>query len=268
MQLFIQKLGSGHPLIILHGLYGCGDNWRTIGKALEGIGEVILVDQRNHGASPHSDEMNYKVLASDLKELMDRLEIKKAAIIGHSMGGKAAMWFATENPGRVSRLIIADISPRSYLNDSGPSNHIEQHDEILEALAGIDLLNMPSIGAVDKQLEKTLPGKRLRQFLLKNLQKNALGHFEWKINIPSISKNLGHLADGLDLDLLNGTTYKNFPILFIKGEKSPYILEPDIDLIRKLFPLAQIVTIKNAGHWLHAEEPEVFINTVKRFLIT
>jgi esterase len=268
MQLSIQKFGSGHPIIILHGLYGCGDNWRTIGKALSGIGEVILVDQRNHGASPHSDEMNYKVLALDLKELMDSLEIRKAVIIGHSMGGKAAMWFATENSGRVSRLIIADISPRSYLKDSGPSNHQEQHDEILEALAGIDLLNMASIGAVDKLLEMALPGKRLRQFLLKNLQKNAQGQFEWKINIPSIRKNLGYLADGLDLDKLNGTEFKNFPILFIKGEKSPYILEPDIDLIRRLFPLAQITTIKNAGHWLHAEEPEVFINSVKKFLLT
>jgi esterase len=268
MQLHIQKYGSGHPLIVLHGLYGCGENWRNIGKALSGIGEVILVDQRNHGSSPHSDEMNYKVLASDLKELMDSLEIRQATIIGHSMGGKAAMWFATENPGRVSRLIIADISPRSYKNDSGPSNHIEQHNEILEALAGINLMSMSSIGEIDRQLEKAIPGKRLRQFLLKNLQKDAMGKFQWKINISSISKNLSHLADGLDLSVLNGMSFKLFPILFIKGEKSPYILDPDIDLIRRLFPLAQLVTIKNAGHWLHAEEPEVFISAVKRFLIT
>jgi esterase len=267
MQLHYQKMGSGHPLIILHGLYGSGDNWITIAKALAGMCEVILVDQRNHGLSPHSDLLNYQVLAADLQELMDNLGIKIASILGHSMGGKAAMWFATSNPGRISRLIIADISPRSYLSDSAPSNHMEQHDEILSALKGIDLTPLNSIGEVDRQLETSLPAKRLRQFLLKNLRKNPNGRFEWKINIDAISRNLSNLADGLDLKSLKGMEFRQFPILFIKGEKSSYILEPDIDLIRLLFPLAQIVTIKNAGHWLHAEEPDLFIKIVRNFLI-
>lgn len=267
MKLSYQKFGSGHPLIILHGLYGSGDNWLTIGKALAGINEIILVDQRNHGNSPRSDTMNYQVLASDLKELMDGLGIKQAAILGHSMGGKASMWFATENPGRVSRLIIADISPRSYLHDDGPSNHMEQHDEILEALKNVNLDSCKSIGEVDHQLESGIPAKRLRQFLLKNLQKSETGLYSWKINIHSISRNLQNLANGLDLKSLAGQSFRQFPVLFIKGEKSPYILEPDIELIRQLFPLAQIITIKNTGHWLHAEEPEMFINIVKRFII-
>ncbi len=267
MKLNYQKLGTGHPLIILHGLYGSGDNWLTIGKALSGISEIILVDQRNHGASPHSDQMDYKELASDLKELMDSLGIKNASILGHSMGGKAAMWFATENPGRVSRLIVADISPRSYLLDAGPSNHMEEHNEILQALGKVDLVMVKSIGDVDRQLELNIPSKRLRQFLLKNLHKNKDGIYQWKINIPSISRNLENLGNGLDLKSLEGKSFSQFPVLFLKGEKSPYIIEPDIQLIRQLFPQAQIVTIKNAGHWLHAEEPDLFISIVKKFII-
>lgn len=268
MQLFYQKLGSGHPLIILHGLYGSGENWLTVGKALAGMSEVILVDQRNHGSSPHSDTMNYQSLAADLKELMDTLGIKQAAILGHSMGGKAAMWFATQYPGRVSRLIIADISPRSYRNDTGSSNHIEEHDEILDAMKKADLLACTSIGDVDRQLEDSIPAKRLRQFLLKNLRKTTDGHFEWKINIPALSQNLSFLTEGLDLLTLNGQSFNQYPVLFIKGEQSPYILEPDILLIRQLFPQALMVTIKNTGHWLHAEEPEMFISIVRKFLIS
>jgi len=268
MELFYQSLGSGHPLIVLHGLYGSGSNWLTIGKSLSGISEVILVDQRNHGNSPHSEVMNYQSLASDLGELMDRMEIKQAAILGHSMGGKAAMWFATSNPGRVTKLIVADISPRSYGNDTGPSNHSDQHSEILDTLKNVDLTNAASIGQIDQQLQYGIPSKRLRQFLLKNLRKTPAGLFEWKINIRAISKNLHSLTDGLDLESLKGKEFRQFPALFIKGEKSSYIQEPDTQLIRTLFPLAQIVTIKNTGHWLHAEEPELFTSIVRKFLIS
>jgi pimeloyl-ACP methyl ester carboxylesterase len=267
MKLVFHEMGSGHPLIILHGLYGSGENWLTIGKALAGISSVILVDQRNHGSSPHSDVMNYAVLASDIKELMDTCGIRQAAILGHSMGGKAAMWFATQNPGRVSRLIIADISPRSYLHDSGPSAHLEQHGEILNALESVELDRCSTIGEVDRNLEIQLPDKRLRQFMLKNLRKNGNGNFEWKLNIGAISRNLDQLAGGLDLEALEGQIFRQFPVLFIRGEKSPYILEPDLELIRRLFPLAQVATIKNAGHWLHAEDPETFIGLVRKFLI-
>ncbi len=268
MELYFQKLGSGFPLIILHGLYGSGENWLTIGRALAGAGEIFLVDQRNHGASPHTEVMNYKVLASDLKEFMDQQGIRQAAILGHSMGGKAAMWFATENHGRVSKLIIADISPRSYLKDVGPSNHMEEHGEILDALKRVDLSAITSIGEVDRQIENDIPSKRLRQFLLKNLRKTESGTYEWKINVDSILANIPNLASGLDLEALKGQTFRQFPVLFIKGEKSPYIREPDLELIRQMFPLAQIVTIKNTGHWLHAEEPEMFTNMVRKFLIS
>lgn len=268
MELYFQKLGSGFPLIILHGLYGSGENWLTIARTLAGAGEIFMVDQRNHGSSPHSEAMNYKVLASDLKEFMDNQDIRQAVILGHSMGGKAAMWFATENPGRVSKLIIADISPRSYLNDIGPSNHMEEHREILDALKRVDLSQIDSIGEVDRQIENDIPSKRLRQFLLKNLNKTQTGTYEWKINVDSILENIPNLANGLNLEALNGQTFRQFPVLFIRGEKSPYIREPDIEVIRQLFPLAQIVTIKNAGHWLHAEEPLMFTNIVRKFLIS
>lgn len=267
MQLNFQQFGSGHPLIILHGLYGSGDNWLTIGKSLSGVSQVFLMDQRNHGTSPHSDTMDYPSLSADLKEFMDHTGIRQAALLGHSMGGKAAMWFAAENPGRVSRLIVADISPRSYLNDTGSSNHSGQHDEILLALRSMDLKALTTIGEVDHDLEKYLPDKRLRQFLLKNLRKTESGHLEWKINLTAISRNISSLADGLDNFVNQGMSLSQFPVLFIRGEKSSYILEPDLVLIRRLFPLARIMTIKNAGHWLHAEEPELFTGIVRKFLI-
>jgi esterase len=267
MELNYRKLGAGHPLIILHGLYGSGDNWLTIAHALAGICEVILVDQRNHGSSPHSEVLNYKVLAEDLGNLMDDLGLQKATILGHSMGGKAALWFATTNPGRVSSLIIADIGPRSYLNDTGPSNHMNEHKEILAALAAADVSTANTIGEVDQRLETSLPGKRLRQFLLKNLRKTVSGSYEWKINLEAIGNNLNSLAGGLDPDSTIGKSFTNFPVIFIRGEKSPYILEPDVMLIMQLFPTAQIVTIKNAGHWLHAEQPEIFTGIVRRFIL-
>jgi esterase len=267
MELSFQKLGAGHPLIILHGLYGSGDNWLTIGRKLSSMFEVILPDQRNHGSSPWSDQMDYAALAGDLHEMMDRLGIGRAAILGHSMGGKAAMWFATENPGRVSHLVVADIGPRSYLADTGPSNHMDEHASIISALGSVDLAAASSLGEVDHALEPGIPSRRLRQFLLKNLQKNGQGHYAWKINLASIRNNLTNLADGLDLQALHGKSFTQFPVLFIKGEKSPYILSPDIELIHGLFPMARLVTIRNTGHWLHAEEPEIFTGLVKKFIV-
>ncbi len=269
MRLNFQKLGAGHPLVILHGLYGSGENWLTIGKGLAGISAVYLPDQRNHGASPWSGQMDYPSMAADLREFLDDQGISQAILLGHSMGGKTAMRFAAENQGRVSRLIIADISPRSYLDDNNLSAHNEQHQSIIGALSRVDLPAAFSIGDVDRQLESVIKNKRLRMFLLKNLHKNEKGLYEWKINLTSIRDNLIVLAGGIGDEAFMSQTFRSFPVLFIRGENSNYINinGDDPNLIRRIFPLAQITTIKNTGHWLHAEQPELFTRIVKQFIL-
>ncbi|MFO7616722.1 MAG: alpha/beta fold hydrolase [Bacteroidales bacterium] len=267
MKLHHTRLGSGHPLLILHGLYGSGENWLTIARALAGLTEVFLPDLRNHGASPHAEQMDYASMAADVLELMDDLDIPKAVLLGHSMGGKTAMRFALENPGRVSRLIIADISPRNYLGGQQDDLHLKQHQLILSALEKVDPGLAGSIGDLDRMLSEGIPNRRLRQFLLKNLSKSDAGLYEWKLNRQAIRQNLATLAGSIGDDLISGPPQKSFPVLFIRGEQSPYITEADYGIIRKLFPLAQINTIKEAGHWLHAEQPDLFIGMVRKFLL-
>lgn len=267
MKLFVRRLGKGYPLIILHGLYGSGDNWLTVAKSLSAICEVFLVDQRNHGRSPHSDQHNYQVLAGDLLELMDDLELSRAVILGHSMGGKAAMWFAAEHPSRISRLIIADISPASYA-DTINHSHSAYHRRVMESMLAVDFSRVRGLGDIDRQLETGLPDKPLRQFLLKNIEKDPGSGYFWRLNLPVLLRNLDNLSAGLEQFLDSGRKYNQFPVLFIRGENSGYIREPDVMMIHQLYPDAQIVTIGNAGHWLHAEQPEAFISIIRKQLLS
>jgi pimeloyl-ACP methyl ester carboxylesterase len=267
MKLKFQRLGHGFPLIILHGLYGSGDNWLTIARSLAGMCEIFLPDQRNHGGSPHSEEHNYQVLAQDLLEMMNDLELSKAVILGHSMGGKAAMWFAAENPSRVSRLIIADISPRGYPDDHSESSHSSMHVKLIESMMSVDFTQVAGLGDIDRQLEVRLHDKQLRQFLLKNIEKEPGGQFHWRLNLPVLMKNLDRLTSGLEVFLTEGRIFDQYPVLFIRGEKSHYIGDEDLLMIRKLYPQAEIVTISNAGHWLHSEQPEAVIAAIKKALI-
>lgn len=267
MKLNYRKLGSGHPLIILHGLYGSGDNWLTIGKSLSGICEVYLVDQRNHGDSPHGENHNYDVMTSDLREFLDDHNISSAIIMGHSMGGKVAMKFAMEFPGLVSKLIIVDVSPASYL-DGETRAHLKLHTKIINAMTGLDTGFIKGLSDADKILSRDLPDERLRKFLMKNLGKNDNGNYYWKINLPVLKKNLENISDGLDETQMRESEIRNFPVLFIAGEDSDYVREDDKTLIKDIFPLANIVSLKNAGHWLHAEHPEMFTKIVRRFIIS
>lgn len=264
---YFQKTGQGQPLFILHGLYGSGDNWLTIAKELASYCEVYLVDQRNHGRSFHSEIHDYPSMAGDLKRLMDHLKIEKAAILGHSMGGKTAMRFGAENQDRVTRLIIADISPRTYSDHPSDIRQARFHETILRSLSSIDLQNVTSLGGVDAILKETIPDKQLRQFLLKNLDRNRDTGFRWKLNLEVLLKSITNLNAGMESYVQTGISFTQFPTLFIRGEQSDYIREPDLTLIHQLYPLAQVTTIKNAGHWLHAQQPALFISVVKRFLL-
>jgi len=253
MILHFKKFGAkeGEPLVILHGLFGMLDNWFTFGKKFAEKFTVYLVDQRNHGQSPHSDEWNYKVMSDDLLEFFDEQKIEKANIIGHSMGGKTAMYFAGEHAERVMKLIVVDIAPRVY-----PTNH----DDIVTALLSVDIENLKSRHEADEQLSRFIPDFSTKQFLLKNLSRkeNDSTKFEWKFNLQVIAENIQEVGE----EIKYGTI---IPTLFIRAEKSYYISDTDETAIKKLYPNSEIISI-DSGHWVHAEKPEEFYTILMKFL--
>lgn len=252
MKLHYRRVGTGSPIIILHGLFGSGDNWQNIAKSLSENHEVILVDQRNHGNSPHSKAFNYDLLADDLNELMLDLNIGKSTIIGHSMGGKTAMNFAVKNPDKVEKMIIVDIGPKHY-----PPHH----DEIFEGFQSVNLTNLQSRKEADDQLASKIPELGVRMFILKNLSRNKDNSFEWKVNLSSLELNIEEVGRALKTDaIFNGST------LFIGGSNSNYIGEKDLPLIKKHFPNAEVKMIHGAGHWVHAEQPAALLSEVTSFM--
>lgn len=244
---------SGQPVIILHGLLGMLDNWQTQCKRLaENHFKVYAVDQRNHGKSPHSDTFNYEVLAEDVKNFMREHQIESAHVLGHSMGGKTAMQYALSFPDLVEKLIVVDVAPRKYAS---------AHDEILDAMCSLKLKEFSSRQQADDAIAKRIPEFGLRQFILKNLVRTESGEFKWKVNLVIIKKHYPDIADDITA---HGTFEK--PTLFVKGSKSKYIIPDDEPRIHKLFPHAKIITIQETGHWVHADKPEEFGDTVLKFL--
>ncbi|MEY8847913.1 alpha/beta fold hydrolase [Psychroserpens sp. XS_ASV72] len=246
-------LGEGKPFIILHGFLGMSDNWKTLGTRFSEVGfQVHLLDQRNHGRSFHDDEFNYEVLAEDLKKYCDEYELKDCVLLGHSMGGKAAMLFATLYPEYVSKLIVADISPRFY-----PVHH----DTILNGLSALDFSKIESRGEADDVLSQYVPQTGVRLFLLKNLYWVEKGQLGLRINLEVLKDNVTEVGEALPM-------HARFekPVLFLRGDKSEYVMPNDEPLIKQHFPLAEIITIANAGHWLHAENPTDFYDAVTKFV--
>lgn len=269
MDLFFRQMGEGEPLIILHGLYGSSDNWMNIGKAFSESHSVYLVDQRNHGHSPHSDKHNYYVMRDDLLEFMENQGIKKANIIGHSMGGKTALFFAVAYPEMIQRLIVVDIAPTPYQMLTNSNPHALNHLNIINALYNLDIGHINTLKEADSHLAEVIPYQRVRQFLLKNLKRDKKGTFRWLLNLKTIRNELPSILDGLDPDKYqNNTENFTFPVLFIKGEQSEYIQQKDKESILKIFPHAGIQTIEGAGHWVHAEKRGKFLEMVSKFLST
>lgn len=253
MKLHSKINGKGQPLIILHGFLGMGDNWKTLANsyAKEGF-EVHLVDQRNHGRSPHDEAFSYDLLAEDLKEYIDDKNIESAAIIGHSMGGKTAMRFATLHPKQVNKLIIVDIAPKYYA---------PHHQQILEGLTKISEAKLTSRTDADELLADYISEKPIRQFLLKNLYWKTQEELNLRPNLQALKENIEEVGKGLP----QNATYSG-ETLFIKGGNSNYIQESDKTDISAHFKNFEIQVIKNAGHWVHAEKKSEFFEVSFEFL--
>lgn len=252
MKLFYRKLGAGKPLIILHGLFGMSDNWQTLGKRFAEQFEVNLVDLRNHGKSPHSVDFNYKSMASDILELMDDNGLNSASIIGHSMGGKVAMTVALDKPDRVEKFIAVDISPKEYP---------VVFKTIVEVLESIDLDKYTTKREVEAELKRYIEDDAVVQLYQKNLYYLEKEKLAWKFNLSSISKNLKHIH-GANVS----TVIFNKPALFLRGAKSLYVKSSDLISIKDNFPLAQMKVVSNAGHWVHADNPDEFFEYASDFL--
>jgi len=266
MKLAHRELGEGPSLIILHGLYGSSDNWLSIARKLENHYHVFLVDQRNHGQSPHHPVHDFTALCDDLDEFIQDQRIDKAILLGHSMGGKTAMFYAVCHPEKVNALIVVDISPRTYQVREGSGTSFQMHKKMMEAMLNLDLKTFSSREEVMKALKPTIPSKRTRQFLLKNLARYNNNGFKWKINLPVLYKQLPNILKGLDsYSVLKDRQITSIPVLFIRGENSEYITEEDILIIQKHFPYAEVVTSPGTGHWLHAEQPDFFVTKILDF---
>ncbi|TAF67782.1 MAG: alpha/beta fold hydrolase [Cytophagales bacterium] len=255
--LFFRVQGEGKPLIILHGLFGTADNWQTIAKVLSQQFTVYTIDQRNHGRSFRSPIWHYEAMAEDLQLFIEKHQIENPHLIGHSMGGKTLMCYTAQYAKTpFDKLIIVDIAPRYY-----PIHH----QTILAGLNAIPLSQIQSRQEADQILTQYIKEGDTRQFLLKNLYRDEQNQFQWRMNLPVIAQNIEKVGEALPEKYHALATER--PTLFIRGEKSDYIQEKDFTLIQQAYPNVQIVTIENAGHWVHAEQPQTFIQTVLSFLL-
>ena len=263
MELFYRKEGTGSPLVVVHGLYGSSDNWVNIGKRLAEKHTVYMVDQRNHGRSPFSDSHTFNDMRDDLVEFFEKHNIEKATLLGHSMGGKAAMWFATDYPEKVEKLVIADIAPKDYLLLKEDSQFY-LHQNILLAMMEIDFSKIKSRNDVDDFMAQKIDDVNIRQFLMKNVAKDKLNHqYKWRVNAGVLYDHLDEIVSGVNKNWLDDRIpISSYPVIFIRGMKSKYILPEDEPMIKEIYPDSRIIDIPDAGHWLHAEQPELFMKAV------
>lgn len=252
MRLAVECLGDGPPLIILHGLFGSGENWRSTARWLAGRYRVFTLDLRNHGRSPHHELMDYPLMAEDLREFMEEHSLASASLVGHSMGGKVAMGFTLAWPEMVEQLVVVDIAPKP---------HEARHDDILRALVALEPERFKERGELDQALQLAIPDQAMRLFLLKNLIRTRQGSFAWRINLESIVRNYGAISGWPA-----SSASCNRETLFVKGELSDYLGDDDNGLIRSYFPRSRLVTIPGAGHWPHVEAAAMFREALQGFL--
>ena len=251
-KLNFKTFGSGDPIIILHGLFGMLDNWQTIAKKLAEDYMVYLVDLRDHGKSEHTGDFNYPLLAQDIAEFLEAEWIHEAYVLGHSMGGKTALQLVKDYPDLVDKLIVVDIGIKSYKGG---------HEIILEALSSVPIDQVESRKDVEKHLSQYISEPGIRLFLMKNLTRNKEGGYRWKMNLNLLIKHYQEILAGITFDEVVDT-----PTLFIRGGNSGYILDEDIDDLSSHFEDIKLMTVENAGHWVHAEQPNELLSAVRSFL--
>ncbi|WP_151669604.1 alpha/beta fold hydrolase [Nitrincola schmidtii] len=250
MKLHYQRSGQGEPLVILHGLFGTLENWGSHIKNLSEHYDVIAADLRNHGRSPHSPEISYPIMANDVVELLDDLELEEVNLLGHSMGGKVAMQIALNHGARVKKLMVADIAPVVY-----PPHH----EQVFAGLFNVNLASLTSRSDADKQLQAFIDEPGIRAFLLKNLYRNDESQFAWRMNLNALKSEYDHIAAAPSGIAFSG------PTRFIKGGSSNYVRAEHTEAVKLLFPNADVKVIAEAGHWLHAEKPALFLRQVEQF---
>ena len=250
MKLHYRQLGQGKPLVILHGLFGFSDNWQTHAKKLAEYFQVTLVDLRNHGHSPWSDAFSYALMVQDLHELFSDLKIANPILLGHSMGGKLAMHYDMAYPKFLDKLIVVDMGVKAY-----PAHHAH----ILAAIHAIDLTQMTARSQAEAILRTFIDSDGVRQFLLKNLYWEDKGKLAWRVNFPVLEACMPEILSALPSN-------ESFtPALFIRGLLSNYILDEDFDQIESFYPDIHFESIPDAGHWVHAEAPDAFLDVVLSF---
>ena len=269
MKLFFREEGKDNEqiIVIVHGLYGSSDNWLTVGKKLGKKFHVYMIDQRNHGRSPKASTHTYENMTADLSVFFEEQKIEKAVVIGHSMGGKTAMYFAAEYPEKIDKLIVADIAPKNYLELEEKSQYF-LHQHILESLKEVREQLFETREEIADFLNLKLDSESLVLFLLKNMYRNKeTKKFDCRINVDVLYNFLDEIIGGVNFrwfeDRMPILTY---PVLFIKGENSNYISTDDEQKIREIYPEVKIERIPNAGHWLHAEQPSLFMQALNRFI--
>lgn len=245
-------LGKGQPLLILHGYFGMSDNWKSLGVQFAENFEVHLIDQRNHGRSFHTDEFDYELLVEDLYNYIQQSKLEKVILLGHSMGGKVVMQFAVTYPELVHKLIVVDISPKYYK---------PHHAYILAGLNAVNFQLHTTRKKVEEVLKIDIKDQGVIQFLLKNVYWKSKGKLAFRFNLQSLTENNSEVGEALSsFSHFDGET------LFLSGENSDYITTEDTSLISAHFENSQVVTVKNSGHWLHAENPIQFFDEVVRFI--
>jgi esterase len=253
MQLFARTHGSGPPLVILHGLFGSSNNWNSLARKLGEHFTVFALDLRNHGHSPHDALHTYPAMADDVRQFLVGRNIRTTRLMGHSMGGKVAMELSLTHPEVVTSLVVVDIAPVAY-----PGSH----DLLIDTLLALPSESYGSRAEADRELQKNIPDERVRSFLLTNLRRSADGTYVWGIPLDVLK---AHRAD-LSAGLRGGRTFDG-PALFVRGDRSDYVLPEYSSEILTLFPRGKITTVQGAGHWVHADAPEAFLGTVLPFLL-
>lgn len=256
MQLNSKSFGSGEPLIILHGAFGSLDNWQSIAKHFASKFRVFIVDQRNHGKSPHTDKHNFLAMSDDLFEFMNQQNIPSSHLLGHSMGGKVAMLFTSRYSEKVKKLIVVDSSPTPL------PTHLPEQNFLFKAIDKIDNQEFHDRREAEKAVSDAITEEKFKFFMYKNLRRNIDGRIVWKFNSNLLRKEYYRIIEGIDIsESINTQT------LFLRAPKSGFMMKNDLNVIDELFTNYELIEFPNSSHWIHVDEAGLFKEAVIRFLV-